>query len=318
MTCARVTLLALFVFLWTQPAHALLCGVTVSNLSFGNIDPLSGSPADNAASININCTGVPLTTIRFCLNINSGTGGADGSGRYLSDGTGGTIRYQLYQDAARTVVWGSTTWGFGGSPVQIDVPLSLGGSGSAALTLYGRVFGGQSSVLSGSYTSNFNGLQLSFPYQLIALFDCNSILGFSPLFAVSSFTVSANVPGDCLITAQDINFGAQGHLNASVDAGGQLAITCTPGKNYTVALDNGQNGSSPDARKMRKLLETITYGLYRDAARTQPWGNASGVDTISGTGSGTQQLYDVYARVPAQATPSAGTYTDVVAVTVTY
>jgi spore coat protein U-like protein len=314
----RVVFFALFLLLSSQPAHALLCGVSVSNLSFGNIDPLSGSPADSSAAVTVNCTGVPLTTIRVCLNIASGSGGADGSGRYLSDGAGGVIRYQLYQDAARTVVWGSTTWGLGGSAVQVDVPINVGGSGSAPLTLYGRVFGGQSSVLSGNYTSNFNGLQLSFPYQLIALFDCSSILSFSPLFAISSFMVSADVPGNCVVAAQNINFGSHGNLSGNIDAAGQISLTCTPGKNYTVALDNGQNGSSPGARKMRKVLETITYGLYRDTSRTQLWGNSPGVDTVSGTGSGAEQLYDVYARVPAQTTPGAGTYTDVIAVTVTY
>ncbi len=309
---------AFLLFAWMQPAHALLCNVGVSDLSFGNVDPLSGSPVDSAASGNVNCIGVPLTTIRVCLNINSGTGGADGSGRYLSDGSGGTIRYQLYQDAARTVIWGSTSWGFGGGPVQVDVPIGLGGSGSVPVTLYGRIFGGQTSVLSGNYVSNFSGGQISFPYQVLALFDCNSILGSLPLFATGSFSVSATVPGNCIVTAQDINFGAHGNLNGNIDAAGQLSVTCTPGKNYTLSLDNGQNGSSPAGRKMRKLLDTIGYGLYRDPARTELWGNTPGFDTVSGTGSGSTQLYDVYARVPAQTTPSAGTYSDIVAVTVTY
>ena len=53
-------------------------------------------------------------------------------------------------------------------------------------------------------------------------------------------------------------------------------------------------------------------------ARTQPWGNSSGVITAAGTGSGLAQSLTVYGRVPAQTTPSPGAYTDTVVVTLTY
>jgi spore coat protein U-like protein len=69
---------------------------------------------------------------------------------------------------------------------------------------------------------------------------------------------------------------------------------------------------------MAKGAEIITYGLYRDTARTLPWGSTSGTNTVGGTGTGSNQALSVYGRVASQNTPSPGTYTDSVVVTVTY
>jgi spore coat protein U-like protein len=63
--------------------------------------------------------------------------------------------------------------------------------------------------------------------------------------------------------------------------------------------------------------ETITYGLYRDSARSLVWGSLAG-STVSGSGNGTATAHPVYGRVPPQATPPPGTYSDTVVATVTY
>ena len=47
-------------------------------------------------------------------------------------------------------------------------------------------------------------------------------------------------------------------------------------------------------------------------------GETAGVDTVAGTGSGVAQDIDVYGRVPANQTSSAGSFADTVTVTVTY
>jgi spore coat protein U-like protein len=63
---------------------------------------------------------------------------------------------------------------------------------------------------------------------------------------------------------------------------------------------------------------TVTYGLYRDSARSQAWGSTAGVDTVSGTGTGLTQTLTVYGRVAPQTTPTPGTYSDTIIATVTY
>ena len=88
---------------------------------------------------------------------------------------------------------------------------------------------------------------------------------------------------------------------------------------YSAALNGGNSAATdPTKRKMSKASETITYGLYRDSARSLPWGSTAGTDTVSGTGTGSNQLFTVYGRVAAQTTPSPGLYTDSVILTLTY
>jgi outer membrane usher protein len=65
----------------------------------------------------------------------------------------------------------------------------------------------------------------------------------------------------------------------------------------------------------------MTYGLYRDAARTRPWGDGSfGTSTVTSTGGGVNvvRTHTVYGRLPAQGVPPPGSYSDTVTVTITY
>jgi spore coat protein U-like protein len=62
----------------------------------------------------------------------------------------------------------------------------------------------------------------------------------------------------------------------------------------------------------------VNYSLFRNATRTQVWGQTIGTDTVTGTGTGANQALTIYGRVPAQAVPPPGTYTDTVTVTITY
>jgi len=71
-------------------------------------------------------------------------------------------------------------------------------------------------------------------------------------------------------------------------------------------------------RIMTLSFENVTYGLYRDSARTLPWGDIIGTDTAAGTGTCSSQALAVYGRVPTQSTPTPGTYTDTIIVTVTF
>ena len=58
--------------------------------------------------------------------------------------------------------------------------------------------------------------------------------------------------------------------------------------------------------------------VYRDAARTQLWGQTANVDAMASTGTGALQSFNIYGRVPPQATPAPGAFNDLVAVTITY
>jgi spore coat protein U-like protein len=217
-------------------------------------------------------------------------------------------------NAARTIVWGSRYWGLPGTPPTIDLPLGLNGSGGTSRTIYARIFGAQPTAPAGAYSSNFTAADDVFDYDYFLLLGCDGLIS---KVGNPTFTASASIPDNCHVSAEDINFGAQGVLTANIDAAGQVSVTCTSGTPYTVALDGGTMGGAPTARKMSKGAETIRYGIYQDAARTQPWGDTVGT-TVAGTGSGLAQVLVTYDQVPPQMTPSPGNYADTVVVTLTY
>ncbi len=138
--------------------------------------------------------------------------------------------------------------------------------------------------------------------------------------AATTMPVSMTITAGCTVTATSVAFGTQSTLGAATPATGTLGVTCTNTTPYTVSLDAGAGtGATTTVRKMvGPAAATLTYGLYRDAAFTQNFGNTIGTDTAAGTGSGVSQPITVFGRVPAQASPAPGSYADTVNVTITF
>ena len=135
--------------------------------------------------------------------------------------------------------------------------------------------------------------------------------------ATNTFQTQITILNDCEITSPtDMNFGSVGLLKNNVDATSTFVVRCTENTNYTIALDNGQNASGGSSRMANSDgTKFVTYELYQDSGRTTLWDDTN---TVSSTGTGVDQTFTVYGRVPPQATPPAGTYTDTVTITVTY
>jgi spore coat protein U-like protein len=179
------------------------------------------------------------------------------------------------------------------------------------------VWAGQQAAPAGVYSSSFSGTQSSVAYAYSTVGTCSTI--GSGHATSAPFTVTATNVTICSVNASTLNFGSAGVLRSALDATSSIAVTCTNAAPYTVALDGGLAGvANPTQRKMSQGAEQITYGLYQDAGRAMPWGDSAGVNTMAGTGSGLAQNFTVYGRVPAQNTPSPGTYSDTVVVTITY
>jgi spore coat protein U-like protein len=297
-------------------AWAQSCSFGVSAMNFGLVDTLSGSSSNSTAALSVNCTGLTLQRILVCPNLGTGTGGATASARQMLSGAN-HLDYQLYSDSARSAVWGSYAWPYPPMAPAFALTLNAFGSGSSSQTIYGAVLGGQAmTAVPATYLSTFSGSHVEFRYRYSLLNDCSTSAGSVDR---PTFTINATVPANCLLAIQNIDFGSNGILGANVDATGEVSVRCTPGTPYTVSLNGGTSGSPPTSRKMSKGAETVTYGLYKDVARSQPWGDASTPgSTVAGSGDGAAHDLTVYGRVPPQTTPSAGVYTDTVVVTVTY
>lgn len=290
----------------SRSAAASTCTVSVGNIAFSSVDTLGTTPSDASATIQITCDS--LLGVSMCPNIGAGSGGTASDGSRLLTGAGTPLRYQLYQDAARTTVWGTGT----NAPL-ITLP---SGRASTTRTLYARVFAGQSIAAPGTFTSVFSGTQTAFTHGEVTILNCGvTLLGNTER---PSFTVSATLAANCLISADDLNFGMHGLLTQPVSAAGALRVNCTPGTNYAIGMNGGTSGATdPTQRLMRANGRSVRYGLYRDANHTLPW-SATGTGRLTGTGNGSQVTLGVYGLVPAQTTPPAATYSDTIIVTITY
>ena len=157
-----------------------------------------------------------------------------------------------------------------------------------------------------------------------AVFACIGLAGAAQAAspATSNLTVTITIINECTAGATTpVAFGSYGVLVANVDAAGTISVTCTTGAPYTISLNAGTGGGTTTTRKMAgtgpATGSTVDYKLFSDSARSLNWGNTVG-EIVSRTGTGSAETIDVYARVAPQSTPPAGTYNDMVAVTVTY
>lgn len=249
----------------------------------------------------------------ICPNIGGGSGGeGTGGDRFLRSGTQ-QLEFQIYSNSGRTTIWGSSLWPYTPRPPKLTVGLGLFGSGTQSWTIYGRVFGSQGTVPSGSYMSSFAGGHVSFRVRYNDSSNCNSTIG-TVSASQPGLVATATVASTCTVSTTDLDFGTVGVLSSPVDATGSVRVNCSAGTPWEIDLVV-PTGETASARKLNKGAETVTFGTYRNSARSQPWGDATG-QSVTGTGTGSQQSIPVYGRVPAQATPSAGTYTDTIIVNV--
>jgi spore coat protein U-like protein len=283
------------------------CSFHVSSIDFGVVDALQGAVLATSGTVTIDCTD---DVRRVCANIGAGSGGADGSWRHLRHGSDpqAGLRFQLYDVSNQ--VWGSAFVSPpGGNPVQIEV----NPSGDATVTIEARL--SPSLARPGSYSSTFTDPHFTFGGSGL---DCSDPDAQAWGSGSPTFSVLATLEPSCEFQAENIEFGNHGLLQEGIAATGAVAVTCTAQTGYTVSLGPGLAGSAdaPDDRRMSFRGDQIRYGLYRDAGHMEPWGDRP--DTLlEATGSGTQQVIQVYGRVPPQPTPPPGNYADTVVVTVT-
>jgi len=322
MMCAsRVLLFAiLLVVIGIAPnaarAQSITCSATMTNVAFGNVNPLS-SQTDANATLNYNCSNSANST-RFatvCFSIGDGAQGAGNSNpRLMQDGAGDDLFFQLFQNAAHTTVWGSSFFGVN-TPVQVNVTVAAHGSASGSATMYGRVVGGQTTAVPGSYQDQFSGNHTALTINESGTSPPGSCS--TSILSQFPFGVTATVTSQCAVSATTLDFGTVGLLLANTDGASTISVQCALGIAYQVGLDNGQHATGT-TRRMTGPGGLLNYELYRNSGRTQRWGSTLNSDTVIGLGTGGNQSLTVYGRVPGQTTPTAGVYNDTITITVTY
>jgi len=159
----------------------------------------------------------------------------------------------------------------------------------------------------------------SFAFLAAGLVCAGSSAAFAQT-ATGNFQSRIVIQAECKVqSTQTLDFGTRGVLDANFDASSNIGVQCTNTTPYNIQLNAGTtSGGSIATRLMTDGSATVAYQMYRDAGRSQNWGQTNGADTVAGTGTGSAQVLTGYGRVPPQTTPAPGTYTDTIVVTVTY
>jgi spore coat protein U domain-containing protein, fimbrial subunit CupE1/2/3/6 len=109
-------------------AHAASCSISATPVVFGSYNVFSASPVDTTGSVVYHCNGNV-----GALTITMTRGQSSTFARHLAKGNE-NLAYNLYRDAAHTVVWGDFTGGTGGlidpDPLKRD---------DVTVTVYGRI-----------------------------------------------------------------------------------------------------------------------------------------------------------------------------------
>lgn len=312
-------LLCLMLLLVARGVHAQSCSATASAINFGNVSPIAGSAVPATGTVSVTCTWPAITltpSAQVCLNL----GGS--SPRPLVNGSN-TMQYNLYQDAARSLIWGSIYSGT--TPISLTLAKpTVGNSASTTVTFYGLIAANQPTVPTVSnsstvYSQTFGGNQTSINYgfYLLGAPSCASLTSPGGTFP---FTASATVVNNCNISANNLSFGAAGVLNGNLSATGSVSARCTNGDAFRISLNGGGSGNVA-ARVMQRQGGggSVGYQLYTDAARSTPWGDGTaGTSMVTGTGNGNAQVISVYGQVPTQTTPAPGTYSDTITATIVF
>lgn len=154
-----------------------------------------------------------------------------------------------------------------------------------------------------------------------------AIIGTSAAATAHAGTVQTTMPvtalniSSCAVVALPLAFGSLTQIGGTaVDSQTTVTVTCTPGVGYNVGLDDGAHAAG-GTRQLQAVIgsSVIPYTIYSDAARTTQWGTTIGSDTVARTATLLPAALTVYGRIPAN-TPlaTAGAYTDLVTVTVTF
>lgn len=323
-------------WLWVpRSAHAATtCSlVGTTPLNFGTVT--GDGTVDATGSVTLNCTTTAVSLlakarVRMCINIGTGdSGGGQINPRRMTNPAGDPMQFQIFQDPARTEIWGHRDDPTAPTPrmvdVEYDVPLIVGASRDRTFVLYGRV-PAQAGLAAGAHANLFAGTHARVDYRY-----AETILG-SPPYPASCigggngggsfsfpFSASASVPHHCSINAAtDLDFGSvPGLIENPHDQTSSVTVTCTGRTAWRMSMDDGLHAAGGQ-RRMRRDGGTdhVRYELYGNPGRTQRWGADS--TGLTGTGTGSSQTLTVYGRVPGGQAVPAGRYSDTITVTVTY
>jgi spore coat protein U-like protein len=115
---------------------AAKCTIGAFSIAFGVYDPFAAAPLDQPGTVTINCTKGTTGTVSFDNGVNFLAGA-----RRMKDTGAGTnfLTYEVYTDAAHTIVWNAVNTVALGPAVSKNTALTA--------TAFGRVAAGQDAAV---------------------------------------------------------------------------------------------------------------------------------------------------------------------------
>lgn len=324
-------------------AQAVCDSFNMDSVNFGSFSPFESTPTTNG-TLSFRCYNngnwrSSDIKVALCFHIGTGTAaGANWNPRITTlGGTPGAtaLQFQIYQEGGSTI-WGSR-WSGSLPPAQSAVltlpPRSFWGAityVNSSVSYNAAILPNQNLTVAGSYTNSFPGGHTEI-VGIASSTNTPNCLGASSsvntdISGTFPFSVSATVTKYCEVSALDMDFGAIDALaTGPVTQTTNITTRCTKDTPYQIALEPGgtptPTGGSGTLRSASTLLSNpdtyVSYGLFRNASFTQPWGNAPGSNTSSQTGSGINQITTVYGRI-SNVNVIPDTYSDTVTVKVSY
>ena len=320
----------------SAPARADSCSVTMSDMAFAAVSPISASDNYASASGTVKCTWNLLAAtppylllfpnVRVCINLGVGSNSTGAAPRTLGNGAA-RLDYNLYRDSTYTeaaLAGGPALPGTSPVVMNLTAPnLLTGGNINGAFTLHGKIPAGASLRAAQTvnnedtvYSSSFAGAAtVSYAFYNLIAPACTS--GASASFA---FQVQATVVNNCTINASALNFGSGNVINGTTRAQGSLSVQCVNNNAYQIKLNGGSVAANVTARQMKRVggAERLNYQLS-SSLDGPVWGDGTaGTAVVSGMGSGQAVAVPVYGRVPAQTSPAPGSYSDTITATIVF
>jgi spore coat protein U-like protein len=111
------------------------------------------------------------------------------------------------------------------------------------------------------------------------------------------------------ITATNLVFG--NYSGTELDTTSTVTVNCTSGSFNRICLGTGGSGSGTSRTMTAGGAARLNYRMAKDAARSLNWGYSTSFTTCqNNTGTGFDQSYTVYGRIPAAQNIALGSYTD--------
>ena len=134
----------------------------------------------------------------------------------------------------------------------------------------------------------------------------------------STLGVRVVVQPSCSVSGATLDFGSYTSGQPGDLSGfAQIAYSnCAPGQ-LRFQLDGGSSGSTTARKLGNGSGGQLNYGIFRDSARAQNFGQGTDARLVSVDVSGSGNV-SVYGKIPGGQVAAAGTYTDTVVITMDF